>query len=169
MLKFQTFGLQFNEELVFQLFCKLIRYSISSESIALDKCKYQLLSNKYKKVKEISFLPYICCALYILITVFSHSCDPNACQVFNVNKIKLRDIKPIAIDEEITISYAFQAVAKSQRQEELRVHYYISCKCIRCEFVFDNNIYYQKLKDPMTKRRTFAKNFEVIWTKLMKN
>jgi len=155
--RFEKFGLSFDKELLFELFCKIKRYCIQTESSALDQCSYYVLKNPIKNLFDgITFGEFNSFGLYIPITVFSHSCTPNASQVFNGSQIQLRAIKPIHVNEQITISYLKNAafMPKTDRQNELK-KYYVNCNCIKCEPNFDNSFDYERLQYLMFERFTY--------------
>jgi hypothetical protein len=97
---FNRFGIDFNYNSLFKLFSKVMFYSFNTETMALDKCKTQILKTPIEDLRGIKIRSNNSYGIYIAI---SHSCDPNAC-VLNSNQIQFRAIKPIDINEKITIS-----------------------------------------------------------------
>ena len=71
--------------------------------------------------------------MYIEASVFNHSCRPNATTVWNGLRLEVRAIKDIAAGKEITTNYVDIKKNRSERQTELREHYYFTCACDRCE------------------------------------
>ncbi|KZT66576.1 SET domain-containing protein [Daedalea quercina L-15889] len=71
----------------------------------------------------------------------NHSCDPNAVIVFprisdaphtEEPKMNLVAIKPIAPEDEVTISYIDVTLPRELRQKELKETYNFECKCTLC-------------------------------------
>ena len=71
--------------------------------------------------------------LFVEVSIFNHSCQPNASHVFNSNHIQFRAIKPIDTDnEEILVNYTPILATKYKRQDYLARHYFFKCDCRRC-------------------------------------
>ncbi len=198
--RFESFGLRFDYQILLELFYKVLRFGIKSEPtidqclgrtiahrkqlitekiyneldlMTIIEFLYSGLSFKSLKVKE---LEEIDCSLsksfgiYIAVTVFGHSCAPNACQVLVGNQIEVRAIKPIAFGEEITISLIDLEKSKTVRQKELKSCFDIDCNCFKCDTNSDENINYKRLHELFCE--TFTRiNFEeldLIQEKLIK-
>lgn len=83
-------------------------------------------------------------ALHPKSALFNHSCDPNAFVRFDVppepevdgipalGSISVHTLRPVATDEEITISYIDTTSPFDKRQEELRERYFFNCSCSLC-------------------------------------
>ncbi|QSL64389.1 hypothetical protein MERGE_001690 [Pneumocystis wakefieldiae] len=109
----QNFTNEPNEILVLDLLCKIMVNSFS------------LLTSSYDIIGT---------AIDPTISRMDHSCYPNATLVFERNKIALRSLQKISMDQEITISYINVNNTQKSRQDELLSRYYFLCKCIRCKF-----------------------------------
>jgi len=145
-IRFKSFGIEFDPQMLYHLFCKVLRYGIDCETPAINKRTDQLAVNNIELKIEPDLPDIKFWAVYVPITVFGHSCVPNACKVFKGNKIQLRAIKPIFVNEEITISYVFLEKSKIERQKELRNRFFTECHCLKCGTNFDNFIDYKRLK-----------------------
>ncbi|KTW29322.1 hypothetical protein T552_01277 [Pneumocystis carinii B80] len=108
----QNFTNEPNEKLVLSLLCKIMINSFS------------LFTSSYDTIGT---------AIDLTISRIDHSCYPNATLVFDGNKIALRSLQKIFIDQEITISYIDVNNTQKNRQDELLSRYYFLCKCIRCK------------------------------------
>ncbi len=153
-IRFKSFGIHFDQQLLFHLFCKVLRYCMDCETPAVDKDKTQIVSKDIELKIEPDLPDIKFWAIYIPVTILGHSCAPNACKVFNGNKIQIRAIKPIALNEEITISYIFLEKSKIERQKDLRIRFFIDCVCLKCNSNFDENIDYKRLKSLESQRMT---------------
>jgi hypothetical protein len=72
-------------------------------------------------------------AVYVLASMYDHSCVPNAVTVFNGINIQVRTMRRVDITKEpILISYLNVLVPPKQRITTLTDHYYFTCKCERC-------------------------------------
>jgi SET and MYND domain-containing protein len=63
----------------------------------------------------------------------NHSCDPNSAVFFEGQDLRVRSIRAIAPEEEITISYIDPNWSFNARQEQLASKYHFICKCTKCE------------------------------------
>ncbi|KAI5796548.1 hypothetical protein EDC01DRAFT_42838 [Geopyxis carbonaria] len=66
------------------------------------------------------------------ISLVNHSCVSNAAVTFEGRTLHLRSAKPIAQDEEITITYADPTYPTYVRQRELEEIFFFSCRCPMC-------------------------------------
>ncbi|KIW77954.1 hypothetical protein Z517_07787 [Fonsecaea pedrosoi CBS 271.37] len=76
--------------------------------------------------------------------LLNHSCEPNAFVRFDIppdtshedfpsyGSISVRALRPIARDEEVTLSYIDTTFPFEKRQEELRTRYFFTCTCSLC-------------------------------------
>lgn len=71
--------------------------------------------------------------MYIEASVFNHSCRPNATTIWNGRRLEVRAIREIPAGKEITTNYVDIKKNRSERQTELRDHYYFTCACDRCQ------------------------------------
>ncbi|KAH9251709.1 hypothetical protein BASA81_010379 [Batrachochytrium salamandrivorans] len=71
--------------------------------------------------------------IFTLCCVLNHSCEPNAEIVFEsgTNQATVRATKPIAVGEEVYISYVDSEDGLQDRQEQLRDYGFV-CECGRC-------------------------------------
>ena len=65
--------------------------------------------------------------------LMNHSCDPNSAVFFDGPELRVRSLKPIAPDEEVTISYTEPKDSFDFRQHQLISKYHFTCKCEKCE------------------------------------
>ncbi|ESO08000.1 hypothetical protein HELRODRAFT_169718 [Helobdella robusta] len=73
-------------------------------------------------------------ALYSNISMFNHSCFPDADFIFQTGKCIVRCIKPIEKGKSIRVDYGylFYAVPKPERKKALKEQYYFDCQCKAC-------------------------------------
>lgn len=64
--------------------------------------------------------------------LINHSCSPNAHHISEGPELVIRSCRPIAKNEEITISYVDQTRSLEDRQEALLTRYLFICECPRC-------------------------------------
>jgi hypothetical protein len=67
-----------------------------------------------------------------ILALANHSCNPNASVMFDGRIVSLRALDSIKKDEQIFISYIDCTSSRSTRQEELKDHYFFTCKCEKC-------------------------------------
>eukprot|EP00730_Choanoeca_flexa_P000572 TRINITY_DN10253_c0_g2_i4.p1 TRINITY_DN10253_c0_g2~~TRINITY_DN10253_c0_g2_i4.p1 ORF type:complete len:423 (+),score=48.64 TRINITY_DN10253_c0_g2_i4:15-1283(+) len=72
-------------------------------------------------------------ALYPELAQLNHSCDPNACVVFEGKQAILRSLKDIDKGEEVRISYLPVGQVWTERQQTLLHQYQFVCDCHRCQ------------------------------------
>jgi len=72
--------------------------------------------------------------IYPEASIINHSCQPNAIVIFNKTELILKVIEPIAVGEEITLSYIELASSSKTRQNLLWNRYFFNCKCKSCQF-----------------------------------
>ena len=70
---------------------------------------------------------------YVEASIFDHSCRPNAATVTNGSELQVRAIRPILLNEPVTINYINCKWSRSERQMVLQDDYYFTCQCVRCE------------------------------------
>ncbi|KAL4956153.1 hypothetical protein BDW69DRAFT_192654 [Aspergillus filifer] len=70
--------------------------------------------------------------LHPYAALLNHSCDYNAVAGFDGDELYVKTIRPIAKDEQITISYIDTTYPKRIRQKELRERYFFTCQCSKC-------------------------------------
>merc|ERR1711939_901583 len=74
------------------------------------------------------------CALSVYMGYTNHSCEPNAqATIDDDGFVCLRAIRPIAVGEEVSISYVDLSSNYDERQKVLTEHYGFTCKCGRCK------------------------------------
>lgn len=83
-------------------------------------------------------------ALHPKSALFNHSCQPNAFVRFDVppqsdaekfsphGSISVYTLRPVAQDEELTISYVDTTIPMAKRQQELKERYFFDCSCDFC-------------------------------------
>ncbi|OAP56386.1 hypothetical protein AYL99_09565 [Fonsecaea erecta] len=76
--------------------------------------------------------------------LLNHSCDANAFLRFDIpawsdqegfppyGSISVHALRPIAKDEEVTVSYVDPTFPRDKRQEELKARYFFTCSCSLC-------------------------------------
>ncbi|XP_028395252.1 histone-lysine N-methyltransferase SMYD3-like [Dendronephthya gigantea] len=104
-------GLEWSNERVFELFCKV-------NCNAFTICDGEL--------KPIGL------GLYQTAAFLNHSCEPNCIAVFIGATCHIRNIKNVEQDQELFISYTELMRPRAVRQDELREQYYFDCACPRC-------------------------------------
>lgn len=70
--------------------------------------------------------------VYPSASFFNHSCQPNACTVFEGTTLCISAIRDIAPGEEIVISYIDLGASLEHRRTELRKGFGFTCTCERC-------------------------------------
>ena len=70
--------------------------------------------------------------VYPLLSMVNHSCVPNACVEFSGKSCSLRALRPIAVGEQVYISYIDVFVPLETRQSQLKEGYYFPCSCPLC-------------------------------------
>jgi SET and MYND domain-containing protein len=73
-------------------------------------------------------------AVYLLGSMFNHSCEPNVDITFPYNNAEISFVAAtdIAKNTELTISYIDAGVGRNARQEQLRFAYGFLCNCPKC-------------------------------------
>jgi SET and MYND domain-containing protein len=71
---------------------------------------------------------------YPTIALMNHSCDPNTEWRFTGGSasIEMIALKPIAVGEELRISYIDQTLSYEERQSKLQELYGFKCECPKC-------------------------------------
>ncbi|CAG2107503.1 unnamed protein product, partial [Medioppia subpectinata] len=85
--------------------------------------------------------------LYAQYLLLGHSCQPNSAYLL-VGKdlsIQLRAMRPIAVGEEITISFVNLCKSRDDRQKALKV-FSIDCECDKCVHHLDRDLDYMNSK-----------------------
>ena len=116
-LKFTLCSILFSENELFEYFCKICINSFSIFNTDLNE---------------------IGVGLYVMESIFDHSCIPNAAPIFNGNYLEIRAIKDIDSDDKMTINYIDLIDNKTARKMSLKKQYYFECNCNRCQSDFDN-------------------------------
>jgi len=62
----------------------------------------------------------------------NHSCEPNVAVIMSGRSASMRALRPIAKDEEITVSYIDDRNPYETRQAQLRERYRFTCSCRKC-------------------------------------
>ena len=102
---------QLDEQILFELFCRLVINTLTiHDSIDLKSIGY---------------------GLYLDATKYNHSCKPTCHTVFNGISLSMRTISEESTDE-WTINYIDLLESYESRQEFLRENYYFNCQCQRC-------------------------------------
>lgn len=85
--------------------------------------------------------------IYLHASMLNHSCDPNACIIFDGPSVKLRCIHPngIAYQDEITISYIELAASTQTRQKQLQERYCFTCTCKKCSIGSPMDVSFDKM------------------------
>jgi hypothetical protein len=131
--KIRGFGVEVCIEKLFRLFGQL--------AVNGYECKiYDTIDFAQYSYKFLGF------GLYIPISIFNHSCQPNAAYVNFGNKIQVRAIKTIAANDQIFIDYIPLERSKLERRFTLMKDWYFYCMCNKCESDFDDRVDYKALK-----------------------
>lgn len=118
--KFSEFGVDVCRE-------KLIRL-LGQIAVNGYECKrYDIASVTLYSHKFLGF------GLYIPISMYNHSCTPNAAYINFGNKIQLRALRPIAANEEIFIDYIPIDRPSNERQLIFRNDWFFKCNCDKCD------------------------------------
>ncbi|KAI8841957.1 hypothetical protein BJ741DRAFT_560545 [Chytriomyces cf. hyalinus JEL632] len=72
-------------------------------------------------------------AVYPFASYFNHSCDPTCESIQYGRLLVFQTIKPLALNEQVTISYMNTNAPLSSRRSALLQDYYFKCGCTRCE------------------------------------
>eukprot|EP01117_Protostelium_nocturnum_P018282 TRINITY_DN7618_c0_g1_i1.p1 TRINITY_DN7618_c0_g1~~TRINITY_DN7618_c0_g1_i1.p1 ORF type:complete len:466 (+),score=121.22 TRINITY_DN7618_c0_g1_i1:129-1400(+) len=92
---------------------------------------------------------YIGGGLYKEIARLNHSCEPNCVVVVEGNVAKIRSIRRIENDEELTISYVEIANSKLIRNQKLLENFFFQCQCNRCIDNPENNKLERTIESPL--------------------
>lgn len=68
-----------------------------------------------------------------LTSMVAHSCDPNSFIVFEGNELRIRTLRDISANEELTLDWAFGNGHVKARRLPNEAFYNIKCKCRICE------------------------------------
>ncbi|KAJ3219123.1 hypothetical protein HDU81_000401, partial [Chytriomyces hyalinus] len=90
-------------------------------------------------------------AVYPFASYFNHSCDPTCESIQYGRLLVFQTIKPLALNEQVTISYMNTNAPLSSRRAALLQDYYFECGCTRCEIE-------SKLKPGARDKITFSKS-----------
>ncbi|XP_026149701.1 histone-lysine N-methyltransferase SMYD3 [Mastacembelus armatus] len=71
--------------------------------------------------------------LYPSLSLLNHDCRPNCVMVFEGPKLKLRAVRDINPEEELTISYIETLSLTEDRQKQLEDQYHFTCHCQQCD------------------------------------
>uniref|UniRef100_A0A3Q3VRZ9 [histone H3]-lysine(4) N-trimethyltransferase n=1 Tax=Mola mola TaxID=94237 RepID=A0A3Q3VRZ9_MOLML len=71
--------------------------------------------------------------LYPSLSLLNHDCRPNCVMVFEGTKLRLRAVRDISPDEELTISYIETLSLTEYRQRQLQDQYHFTCQCQQCD------------------------------------
>lgn len=71
--------------------------------------------------------------LYPSLSLLNHDCRPNCVMVFEGIKLRLRAVRDINPEEELTISYIETLSLTEDRQRQLEDQYHFTCHCQRCD------------------------------------
>eukprot|EP01117_Protostelium_nocturnum_P015019 TRINITY_DN5781_c0_g2_i1.p1 TRINITY_DN5781_c0_g2~~TRINITY_DN5781_c0_g2_i1.p1 ORF type:complete len:233 (-),score=63.16 TRINITY_DN5781_c0_g2_i1:243-845(-) len=73
--------------------------------------------------------------LYILTSMFNHSCSPNVNweSYRGTNSLEVTTIKDIEMDEELFISYVDPELSFQERRKKLLNSYGFECRCAKCQ------------------------------------
>ncbi|XP_015903382.1 histone-lysine N-methyltransferase SMYD3 [Parasteatoda tepidariorum] len=123
-----------DSQTVKDLFITLQRYIGSSNMSSLE-----YLTEIYGKTVINSFsicheMQSIGWGLYLGASIFDHSCDPNAVQIFDgtILSVRMRKNVPHRDLKQVYISYLNEILLTEERQKMLWEKYYFHCKCSCC-------------------------------------
>uniref|UniRef100_UPI0037E8168A histone-lysine N-methyltransferase SMYD3 n=1 Tax=Semicossyphus pulcher TaxID=241346 RepID=UPI0037E8168A len=71
--------------------------------------------------------------LYPSLSLLNHDCRPNCVMVFEGTRLRLRAVRDISPEEELTISYIETLLLTEDRQRQLEEQYHFTCHCQRCD------------------------------------
>ncbi|XP_062556491.1 uncharacterized protein LOC134221303 [Armigeres subalbatus] len=112
---------------------------------------------KYMRIIDFKVIGYrmFTTQLYSIASVCNHSCDPNTIAVTHFGQLKFIVTRPIAVDEQILISYGplLRKHLKSERKYELEC-YHIDCLCDSCNDVKWRSMQVAAMKLPALPQRS---------------
>ena len=111
----QEFNFEFNCQLIYQLFCRLVINHF--DIISLNETRAESIGS----------------GLYMRAAVINHSCQPNAAAIYLGTTFVLKAIQKIRVGDEITISYVDLEMDRFRRQNWLKKTFYFDCQCIKCQ------------------------------------
>ena len=90
------------------------------------------------------FTVFINCSRYPEASLVNHSCEPNAVFVFRNKQLLLRTLRPIAINEEVFVSYTDQLAPKEERRQILKQQFNFICQCNECVNEIREQLFHKK-------------------------
>ncbi|KAJ9591990.1 hypothetical protein L9F63_001502, partial [Diploptera punctata] len=111
----------------------LLRHSIN---ISINNCSVgEALVSKQNGLRDIKLISVIGNAVYVILSLVNHSCDPNAHRTCHRGDTTvLHALAPIAAGEQICFSYGFEYGTdnKEKRKSYYEAAYFFTCKCRAC-------------------------------------
>mmetsp|Transcript_16865 Transcript_16865/g.26894 ORF Transcript_16865/g.26894 Transcript_16865/m.26894 type:complete len:384 (+) Transcript_16865:2657-3808(+) len=71
-------------------------------------------------------------AVYPVAAMVNHSCAPNAVAMFDGKVVRVKAIRPVKRNQEISVSYVDLCATRTERQTDLKNRYGFDCRCKRC-------------------------------------
>jgi hypothetical protein len=109
----------------------LQKKNIPSKHIDLCESILQKVNSNSFTITDPEMKP-IGIGFYIEASVINHSCDPNCYQTFVNDRLSIKTVRSVFMNEEITLSYIDIGKPTFRRQKELYDSYHFRCDCSRC-------------------------------------
>jgi len=111
----------------------------------LRKIYSQIKSNAFM-LSDRSGLQVIGSGIYPNIALLNHNCSANCCAIQNMNKVEVRPLRNLEVNEELLISYVDPISTSIERRSELKEKYFFSCRCEDCVQRKNDSLYIAKLE-----------------------
>ena len=108
---FREAGLDYHREILFEHFWKILGNSFAILDLYAEKSGV---------------------GIYVLESVFWHSCIPNASLAYDGTNIEIRAMKNIFPGEKITINFVPLSLSREERQNKLKHLFFFNCSCRKC-------------------------------------
>ena len=152
-------------KVIFDMFkqIQLMRYSRKS----LFKLYGTIINTHLITVHDVMGISFnLALGFSVQIASFNHSCAPNAVLISEGIQTKVLAMKPIYLNEEITINRIKLGMNKIERKEKMKKLFLIDCLCPRCESDLDDKVDFDKLKQLTSKLLEMTKKSKMNWIKL---
>jgi SET and MYND domain-containing protein len=106
--------------------------------------------------------------VYLMPSLFNHSCNPNVIAIFDGFNLKLRTIRPVESGHQLFVSYVDLLETRERRCRHLQKYYLFTCACGRCSENYDESIDQQmvatssSLSDEIQCKELYREGFKTI-------